>query len=442
VEIRTDPPGASVRVGDHSCLSPNCRFKLKPGQYQIAAQLKGYQPAERNLTIDPSTAAEPITLVLQPLPSPPLSAGSKSTPTGTLVVQSGQPDALVSIDRVPSGRTDGQGVFRVQLEAKSHQIQLEKNGYRTPPEQQVDIAKGASRELTFVLDPLRSESKSESKAKAKLEDQQSRQAEDKKNAAKAEPYQMLADLQTAARQDISRGDFASARQKAQQIEVAGGSSSELLTDLDQAQAQALKVTQYENSYQQAVQQYRQAAANNDKSALEAARNSFQSIAQQGGSHAPEAQKYSRDIDKRLVALNQPPPNTAPQPAPPAPPPASLNNPDKPLQNSVDESTAVRDVIGKYAQAFDDKNADALRQLWPSMGEKYAEYKKSFDNAKAQHLEVTIQTVQISDDGQQATVATSVMTNYTPKGSKMMKRSDQAQFDLVKQNGTWVIRNVR
>jgi hypothetical protein len=24
----------------------------------------------------------------------------------------------------------------------------------------------------------------------------------------------------------------------------------------------------------------------------------------------------------------------------------------------------------------------------------------------------------------------------------MKRSDQAQFDLVKQNGTWVIRNVR
>jgi len=442
VEIRTDPPGASVRVGDHSCLSPNCRFKLKPDQYQIAAQLKGYQPAERNLTIDPSTAAEPITLVLQPLPSPPLSAGSKSTSTGTLVVQSGQPDALVSIDRVPSGRTDAQGVFRVQLEAKNHQIQLEKNGYRTPPEQQVDIAKGASRELTFVLDPLRSESKSESKAKAKLEDQQSRQAEDKKNAAKAEPDQMLADLQTAARQDISRGDFASARQKAQQIKVAGGSSSELLTDIDQAQTQALKVTQYENSYQQAVQQYRQAAANNDKSALEAARNSFQSIAQQGGSHAPEAQKYSRDIDKRLVALNQPPPNTAPQPAPPAPPPASLNNPDKPLQNSVDESTAVRDVIGKYAQAFDDKNADALRQLWPSMGEKYAEYKKSFDNAKAQHLEVTIQTVQISDDGQQATVATSVMTNYTPKGSKMMKRSDQAQFDLVKQNGTWVIRNVR
>jgi hypothetical protein len=442
VEIRTDPAGASVRVGEHSCLSPSCRLELKPGQYQIAAQLKGYQPAERNLTIDASTAAEPITLILQPLPSPPLSAGSKSTPTGTLVVHSGHPDALVSIDQVPSGRTDAQGVFRVQLEAKSHQIQLEKNGYRTPPEQQVDVARGASRDLTFVLDPLASESKSESKTKAKLEDQQSREAEDKKNAARAVHDQMLADLQTAARQDLSRGDFASARQKAEQIKVAGGSSSQLLTDIDQAQAQALKAAQYEDSYQKAVQQYRQAAANNDKAALEAARNSFQSIAQQGGSHAPEAQTYSRDIEKRFVAMNQPPPNTAPQPAPQAPPSASLNNPDKPLRNSVDESTAVRDVIGKYAQAFDDKNADALRQIWPGMGEKYAEYKKSFDNAKAQHLDVTIQTVQISDDRQQATVATSVTTNYTPKGSKVMKRSDQAQFDLVKQNGTWVIRNVR
>jgi hypothetical protein len=53
-----------------------------------------------------------------------------------------------------------------------------------------------------------------------------------------------------------------------------------------------------------------------------------------------------------------------------------------------------------------------------------------------------QTVKISDNGEQATVTGSLINSYTPKGSKMMKRTDRVQFELIKQNGTWVIRNVQ
>ncbi|MGA2598616.1 MAG: TonB family protein [Bryobacteraceae bacterium] len=70
VEIRTNPPGAAVHVGDRFCLTPNCRFDLPPGHYEVSAQLKDYQPRQQTLIAD---AAQPNLLVdlnLQPVPQP------------------------------------------------------------------------------------------------------------------------------------------------------------------------------------------------------------------------------------------------------------------------------------------------------------------------------------------------------------------------------------
>jgi hypothetical protein len=130
VEIRTDPPGASVRIGDRSCLSPNCRFELKPGQYQIETRLDGYKSAERSLTVDSGKQMAPVNLTLQPVPP---------HTTGTLYVNIGVPDAIVSVDGVPRGRTNAQGLFDLPLEPGSYQIGVEKPGYQTPPKQQVGI---------------------------------------------------------------------------------------------------------------------------------------------------------------------------------------------------------------------------------------------------------------------------------------------------------------
>jgi eukaryotic-like serine/threonine-protein kinase len=173
VEIRTDPPGASVSIGDKSCVTPNCRLELAPGQYRIEAQLTGYEQAERSLKVDSNKQTEPINLTMQrrppkpspavsvlndalnsAAPAPPSPSGLKPAPMGTLVVQAGVPDALVSVDRTLRGHTDGRGSLSLPLEAKSYQVRVEKPGYQTPREQQVDIASGASQRLTFSLDPL------------------------------------------------------------------------------------------------------------------------------------------------------------------------------------------------------------------------------------------------------------------------------------------------
>ena len=255
-------------------------------------------------------------------------------------------------------------------------------------------------------------------------------------ANKSQRDRYLSGLQSAAQQDISRGDLASARQKADQIKAAGGSADGLLSEIDHAQSDKAKADQYENSYEMALQQYQQAAASNDKSGLERARDSLRTIAQQEGSHSGDAQKYLHDAEIKILALNQPPRYSSPQPGP------HSGQPDQPVTHSPGEDALIRDVIRRYEQAFADRNADELRQVWPDIGDKYSSLKKSFGLASAQHLEVMIENVKISDSVDQATVTTSTITDYTPRGAKAIRHRDRTQFELLKKNGTWVIKDVR
>ena len=433
VEIRTNPPGASVRIGDRSCLAPNCRFDLKPGEYQIEARMDGYKPSEQSLTVDSTKQIAPINLMMEPVPPLPHLPGATAIATGTLVVKTGLPDTLVSVDHTPRGRTDGQGVFSVQLEVKSHQVRVEKPGFQTPAEQQVDIASGASRQLTFSLDPLRSEAKSEPRLKAKPEAQQSRQAmEDKRlNLEKQQQEhhnQQISDLEASARLDLKQGNFSSARQKARQIAQAGDDASSLSAEIQKAEEAQTRKVQYETSYQQALQQYQQS---NDKKGLEAARSSFQPIAQGDGAHAAEARKYLNDIDTKIAALNQPV----------APPPPAVAKPDIPSGRALDDA-AVRDVIKRYGQAFEQRDADALRKIWPSMGKKYEKYKGIFASVAEITYRVNIEKVEVASDNQEATVNALFTEAATVKGKKPQSISDKAVFELRKSDGAWFITNVR
>ena len=151
VEIRTDPPGAAVSVGDRKCTTPNCRFDLPVGHYPVIARLKGYQPAEREIVVDSGNFHGATTLTLNPEPPPPPPAGSRQ---GTLLLRTGVAGVRVSIDQVARGLTDARGELRSDVEAGNHAVRVEKAGYRTPPEQRVSIADNKSLPVTFTLSPL------------------------------------------------------------------------------------------------------------------------------------------------------------------------------------------------------------------------------------------------------------------------------------------------
>jgi hypothetical protein len=198
----------------------------------------------------------------------------------------------------------------------------------------------------------------------------------------------------------------------------------------------------EAAFQSAVQKYQQAVNATDKTALTAASGALQPFAQ-SGPHAGEAQKYLSEINVKLAAMNKP--VTLPPVAPP-PPVANtpvVNTKPEPSPNRDADITSVRAVIQRYQQAFEQRDADALRQIWPSMGDRYKKYKQNFGAASSIQIQLTIVDLKMGTDGASATVVATQAQEYSPKGGgKTMSSKDQTIFNLVKANGTWVITQIR
>jgi hypothetical protein len=237
--------------------------------------------------------------------------------------------------------------------------------------------------------------------------------------------QQIADLRTGAERDLGQGNFSSARQKVDQIKQAGGDPESLASEIDQAEAHR----QSEADFQQLVQRYQSAS---DKNGLEAARNSFQALAQGTGSHAADARRYIGEINSKLAAMKQE------VPPPPTPPAAKVESPAA----KIDERPAITNLIQQYGQAFEQRSADNLRRIWPSIGNRYDKYKQVFAIAAAYRMDVRIDSIDVAPDSQKATVNASLLQEYTVRGQKPMSHSDKAIFHLLKSNGTWVIGDVQ
>jgi hypothetical protein len=294
------------------------------------------------------------------------------------------------------------------------------------------------------------------------------------------------------RQSLSQGDFPSARRAADQLKQAGGNPEDLVAQIDQAEQsqlrqlenqfdqlklrdddsaiQQLKALQprfqalidsgpqsgealhYANNipaaiadvrarsekkvadaaFQQIVQRYRQAAAGDDKNGLAAVLGDFHSIAQNGGPHADSAQQYVAEITKKLDALN----------APPSPAPTPPSTKEVPVTTVSDEA-AIRGVIQRFFQSFEQRNPDALRQVWPNIPQKrYDAYKDAFGNVSAIAIQIGNETVKVSPDGASATVSVQSQEEETPKSEKRPRRFTPSwTFQLSKRNGTWLINDV-
>jgi hypothetical protein len=295
---------------------------------------------------------------------------------------------------------------------------------------------------------------------------------------------------SGARQDLQRGDFRSARLKAGQIRRSGGDAGSLSGEIDQAEqnrfaqlesqfnqlkqsdddaaAQQLNNLQRgfqalvdsagprseqaknfvdnlpaairevhdraankrsEAAYQQIVSRYQQASNANDKSGLDAARTAFQSVAQAGGPHASDARRFLDEITTKLSTLN----------APPTPPvaPVKTDAPSGPTDND-----AVLALVKRYSQAFEQRNADGLRQIWPNIGTRYSRLKNSFESASSIKMQVQTESVSIAQDGNTATVIAQVTQEYTPQGQKQRSVKGRTVFQFAKSNGSWVIFDVQ
>lgn len=299
-------------------------------------------------------------------------------------------------------------------------------------------------------------------------------------------------LLSQAQQSLTQGDFAAARRLAGQFEQNGGNAGQFVANMNQAEQSQLK--QLEGSFEQAkqldddsalqqlkaiqskfqvlagdggpqssealtyansalaaindlrarlekkkadaafeeiVRRYREASPSNDRNALSAVRSDFESIIQNGGAYASRAQEYVGEINNKLEALSAPPP-----------PPAPTVSKDTVNKTATSEA-AVRSVIQTFFQAFEQRDPDALKQVWPGMPQqRYERYKGSFENVGAISIRILSEAVKISPDGGSAVVTVQSEEQETPKGEKKPRTFKPVwTFRLVLNDGTWRLMDV-
>jgi AAA-like domain/PEGA domain len=108
-----------------------------------------------------------------------------------------------------------------------------------------------------------------------------------------------------------------------------------------------------------------------------------------------------------------------------------------------EERAIRAVVARYADAYEKRDADALRKIWPTMdSRRFAGFKQAFGMASAIRMQVSVDKIDLSNDDTAATVTASADQNYTPKVGRTRVSTNRIIFHLAKLNGTWSINEVR
>jgi serine/threonine-protein kinase len=138
--------------------------------------------------------------------------------------------------------------------------------------------------------------------------------------------------------------------------------------------------------------------------------------------------------------------SAPLPPPPAPakPPATTaasgaaspgrgtaTPPPAPRDN---DQQMIRDVLRAYENAYSSLNAEAVRQIFPSVP--FGALKKSFSDLRAQSLKIDSEQIEIKGD--EATVNCQIVQSLTPRNAGTINDSRRSQFSLRKQGGRWII----
>ncbi len=150
VQVRSDPPGASVTIGDKNCVAPACNFDLPPGSYTAQGTLSGFEPGRKSFTIDANSAKPTVVdLSLTPVAPPP---PPTTVAVGQLTIRAGQAGAMVKVDGKEYGRTDASGAYSLKLEAKAHDIHVEKDRYQ-PVDRKVTIKRDGEESLSVTLAP-------------------------------------------------------------------------------------------------------------------------------------------------------------------------------------------------------------------------------------------------------------------------------------------------
>src|SRR5262249_397021 len=72
---------------------------------------------------------------------------------GTLVIETGTENARIYLNNRLHRQTTGRDVLRIPVDVGKYSIRVEKDGYKPPPPQTVEVAKGEEKRVAFPMTP-------------------------------------------------------------------------------------------------------------------------------------------------------------------------------------------------------------------------------------------------------------------------------------------------
>ncbi|HYL12311.1 MAG TPA: protein kinase [Terriglobales bacterium] len=454
VEINTNPAGASVRVRntENNCVTPHCALKLAPGQYEIEAQLQGYQTVTRPLSVK-APGKNPIMIAMTPLPTEVSGKPSEPEKPARLDIRGAPAGAEVFLDGKSIGRINRRGTFLADMRAGDHQVKVIAK-HREAPLVFRHFPAGGVVEL-HKADVQFSALPTNTPPGPTAEELDWQKVRVSASTADVEGFlqrypggvyrfqaaEKLEDLYWARatnshsipafREYLNRYPGGKYSQSAQQ-EIAKLDFEAVQTTTDGAALENfLKKYPSGGYHDQAVSRYddlmwQRSGRGRDLNAVLAYLQKFPN-----GNHAEDAQKARAQLTRAVEHT-----------------PESSQQASAPVVLAIDEKKAVLDVLVLYRRAYEDRNIDELQKIWPSMThQQVRSVSDFFKTASSVNLSYSV-SGEPEITGNEALVTLTQSLTYMVNGKSQQPRPATMTVRLKKPGSTqgsasaWQIESIR
>ncbi|HEY4933132.1 MAG TPA: protein kinase [Terriglobales bacterium] len=149
VKIESTPPNAHIQIKglDITCDTPCADLRLAPGRYEMVATLDQYQPSTKAVQVPDQAGG--VHFSLNPLY--PVELPAKLGPPVNLTIRT-SPDATVTVDDKPF-KTKSDGTVKAEVSSNSpHAVHVQKDGFKAV-DQNISVA-GKNMEVPIRLDVM------------------------------------------------------------------------------------------------------------------------------------------------------------------------------------------------------------------------------------------------------------------------------------------------
>ncbi len=134
------PDQTNVELDGQTCLSPDCKFSLPPGDYTVKLRKPGYEPKDVPIKVTYNDSAPiNVTAALEPahiqdngraLPLMPKVSGNPPAALAKIQIQGALPHTRVSLDGEDFGEVAPDGAFTADVPPGPHTLALSLEGFR------------------------------------------------------------------------------------------------------------------------------------------------------------------------------------------------------------------------------------------------------------------------------------------------------------------------